>query len=575
MRVRHIRGIVAALVLFMLATVHAQDPVPTLVPPTPIAVPDDGAGDALASDSALARIQADGRVRVGILFNQPPFGELNIRGEVVGYDADLARALAEAWGVEVAFVQVTRQTAVPKLTAGEVDLLIAAQVHRRALDTQVEFSLTYYQGEQAVMVRLDDTAQSPADLAGRRVGVVMGTPSEEAAAYWQRRAGASIEVRAYLTIDQALVGLVNGEVDGVVDKRYLLRDLLQPDALRVLEVGVQPEPYAVALRRQDVNLRNLVNRTLQHLAATGRIAEIHSEHFPSRYPDGLIPLWEGLGDAAPTPATYPADVPYPQFYRVPLIQANGVLRVAGVPQPIPDEPEAARRVATANARLAEALAARWGVGVQYVNTDDPLGAVERGEADIALGVRPTWDAVNRVDFTSVYLLRGKRLMTTVRDDFTTLGELRGKWVGVFASEPGAAEQVVALGQQVNAVLRTFTITDDSAAAYEMLEENNVDAVFGDSVRLLPFVQADPETLKFSDRCETCDPWYTREYYGAAVPRNDIDFRLFVEYTLQELWLDGTMGRVLEPVTVNGQTVTPDIWPGSAEYMGVALGGEGR
>jgi len=570
---QHIWGIVAmAMLLLMLGAVGAQEPVPTLVPPTLVPVVDDGLSDALVSDSALGRIQAEGRLRVGILFNQPPFGELNIRGEVVGYDADLARAFAEAWGVEVDFLQVTRQTALPLLTAGEVDMLIAAQVHQRLLDAQVEFSLTYYQGEQAMMVRLDDGAQSPADLNGRRVGVVMGTPDEQAAAYWQARNGVRAELRAYLTIDQALVGLANGEVDGVIGKRYRLRDLVQPDALRVLDQGVQPEPYAVAMRRQDVNLRNLVNRTLQYLAATGRLEDIHSEHFPSRYPEGMIPIWEGLGDSAPTPGSYGADIPYPQFYRVPQIQANGVLRVAGVPQPIPDSPEAARRVATVNALLAEALAARWGVRVVYVNTGDPLGAVERGEADLALGVRPTWDAANRVDFTSVYLLRGKRLMTTVRDDFTSLAELRGKWVGVFASEPGTAGQVRALGEEVNAVLRTFTITDDSAVALEMVEENNVDAVFGDSVRLLPFVQADPETLKLSDRCAACDPWYTREYYGAAVPRNDIDFRLFVEYTMQELWLDGTMRTVLEPVTVNGQTVTPDIWPGPAEYMGVSLSG---
>jgi ABC-type amino acid transport substrate-binding protein len=101
-----------------------QDTVPTLVPPTLVPVQDTGIGDALASESAIARIQRDGKVRVGLLYNAPPFGELNIRGEVSGFDADLARSMAEAWGVEVEYVQVTRQTAIDTLRAGQVDMLV-------------------------------------------------------------------------------------------------------------------------------------------------------------------------------------------------------------------------------------------------------------------------------------------------------------------------------------------------------------------------------------------------------------------------------------------------------------------
>ena len=61
----------------------------------------------------------DGKVRVGMLYNEPPFGEYNIRGEETGFDADLARAMAEAWGVQVEFQQVTRQTGIDMVTSGD------------------------------------------------------------------------------------------------------------------------------------------------------------------------------------------------------------------------------------------------------------------------------------------------------------------------------------------------------------------------------------------------------------------------------------------------------------------------
>ncbi|MBE0688633.1 MAG: transporter substrate-binding domain-containing protein [Anaerolineae bacterium] len=122
----------------------AQEPAATLVPPTLVPQPPDAMIDALPSESGVARIQADAKVRAGILYNEPPFGVLNERGEVSGFDADLARALAEAWGVDLEFVQVTRQTAIDTLTAGEVDLLLAALPHNRTLDSRVEFSQAYY-----------------------------------------------------------------------------------------------------------------------------------------------------------------------------------------------------------------------------------------------------------------------------------------------------------------------------------------------------------------------------------------------------------------------------------------------
>lgn len=564
------------MLLFVSGSVAQDVPtVPTLVPPTPLPVADEaGAGDALASESALARVQNTGEVRVGILFNEPPFGELNIRGDVVGYDAALARSIAEAWNVELAFVQVTRQTAVDMLIAGEIDLLIAAQVHRRGLDDRLEFSQTYYRGSQAMMVRLGDAAQSLGDMANRRVGVVMGTAGEDAVNFWQQRSGTTVTVQRYLTIDEAIVALVNGEVDGVVDKRYHLRDLVNPDLTRVLDEAVQPEPYAIAMRRQDINMRNLVNRTLQYLAQNGRMAEIHGEYFPSRpYPEDTVPQWENIGEEAPQPGQYVTDVPYPQQYTVPRVQSSGVLRVAGASNPPDGVSQAEQRLAAVNAQLAERIAGRWGVQVQFVSTGDPVGAVERGEADIALGVTPDWNLTDHIDFAGTYMLRGKRLMVTVQDDFTSFSDLRGKWVGVFDSEPESEQMVRDLAESVNTLsINIFSITREEETAYQMLVENNIDAVFGDSVRLLPHIEANPDTLKLSARCPTCDPWYTRDYVAVAVPRNDINFRLLVDYTLQEMWLDSTLETILSPVTVPGEALTFDVFPGSSDYLGFSLTG---
>ncbi len=564
----------AVLLLGMLSGVRAQEGVPTLVPPTPLPAQNTDVDDALVTESALSRIQAEGVVRIGILFNEPPFGELNIRGDVVGYDAALGRSIAEAWGVESEFVQVTRQTALDALRFDEVDMLLAAQVRQRSLDPLVEFSQTYYRGSQTLMVRADEAAQTLPEMDGRVIGVVRGTPAEDGLAFWQQRTGANVSASFYLTLDEAIVALVNGEVDGIIGKRYELREASQPDVTRVFEEVVRPEPYAIAVRRQDINMRNLINRTLQYLSQSGRIAEIHNEFFPARaYPVDTVPEWDGIGDEAPTPGQYTTDVTYPQQYTLPRVQASGVVRVAGVVQPGPDATVAEQRLAQANTQLAEAIASRWGVQLELVpnSADDPLAFIQRGEADLALGVIPTWDAVDRVDFAGTYLLRGKRLMVRENDDFTSFQDLRGQWIGTFATEPDAEALARELADSVNNNSANFyTIARDQDAAFEMLSEDTIDVVFADSVRLLPHLEDNPGALKLSDRCPSCDPWYTREYLGVAVPRNDLDFRLLVDYTLQELWLDSTLDSALSSVTVPGESLTFDVSPGASEYLGFSL-----
>ena len=549
-------------------------PVPTLVPPTLVPAPDAGNSDALLSESRIARIQNDGVVRVGILYNEPPFGLLNIRGEVAGFDADLARSIADAWGVEIELIQVTRQTALEMLKTGQVDFLAAAQVRRRELDSQVEFSQTYYRGAQVVMVRQDDGASALGHMADRRLGVVIGSPSEAAVDRWRERSGYNVTVQTYLTLDQGLVALVNGEIDGLVSAQLQLQRVVQPGVVRILDEVLEQEPYAIAMPRQDVNLRNLVNRTLQHLVSIGRMGEIYDSNFPGTpYPDGLVDIWSGLTEDAPQLGDFPTDVSYPNGYVIPRLQEGRVLRVAGLKPVSDDATESVRRLEALNRAVAENLAARWGASVEFVpdSGDNALELVANGQADLAVGVLSDWGWADRVDFTRSYLLHGDRLMVKSNSNIESFNELRGgRWVGVFASEPGSADQVNSLAESINTAVNIYTMLREQDVPFYILEDENADVAFGDSLKLIPHLQNFPDDFRMTVRCPACDPWYSREYVGFAVPRNDIDFRLLVEYTLQELALDGSLATLLQPVMLPEDIPEFEIWPGAPHFQGFSL-----
>lgn len=548
--------------------------VPTLVPPTLVPTPDTATQDVVSGVSALQRMQETGTLRVGILYNAVPFGLLNIRGTVAGFDADLTRSMADVWGLEAEFVQVTRQTALDLLLNGEVDLLAAAQIHYRELDSQVEFSQTYYVGSQAVMIRQDDGAANLNDMAGRTLGVVMGTVSEAAVSAWQA-AGNGGQIHQYLSIDQGLVGLVNGEVDGLVHHRHRLREILQPGVVRILDDMLVEEPYAIAMRRQDANLRDLVNRTLQYLAQNGRLNEIYEANIPGgSYPPGLILGWQNLGEDGPTLAGIDTAIHYPSEYVINRLYSAQPLRIAGLVTPAEDAPESERRLYTLNRAIVDNMLNRWGATGEYLpdSAENGLDLLASGQADLVVGVSPDWNWASRVDFTAAYLLHGQRLMVKSNSQYESFNDLRGgRWVGVFASEPGMASRVNELASSVNTAVNIFTMLRDQDVPFYILEDQNADVAFGDSLRLIPHLEAYPNDFRMAVRCAGCDPWYSREYVGLAVPENDLDFRLLVEYTLQEMRRDGTLDTLLQPVMLPDESLSLQIWPGPAEYLGFSLG----
>ncbi|MDQ7025049.1 MAG: transporter substrate-binding domain-containing protein [Anaerolineae bacterium] len=550
---------------------QSGEAVGTLIPPTPVPIAESTNTDILPSTSTVARLQADGLLRVGILYNEAPYGEYNIRGEVTGFDADLARKLAETWGIEIAFVQVTRQNRFEMLRSGDVDMLMGAIVHDRELDSQFEFSQSYHVGRQAMLVRSDDNLSSIFNLANRPVGYVIGTEGETALNAWQNRTGVPIQAQPYLILDSALSALFAGELDAIVarDSRLIRISANQPDAVTLLDDAISEEPYAVALLRQDVYMRNLVNRTLQYLLSDAEIGsrstleQLHSTYFPGEpFSFDALPIYNNVGDT-PQLSQFGTDIPFPQGYVIPRLQSGGVLRIAGVQDPSTLAPNL-QRIAQVNRSIVEQMAARWGVQIEFIQ-GDAIALIESGQADLTVGIEPDWGLTARVDFSQPYLLHGDRLMASADRNIRSFNELRGRIVATIIGDEGARDRADAWGGSINVPLRFFETTQERAAI-TILDDRNADVLYGDSLLLLPIYQFNTGEFEFGER------WYSREYLTFAVPRNDIDFRLLVDYTLQEFLRDGTLATVLAPVLLPDESPPQmGIYPGSSTYLGFNLG----
>ncbi len=126
--------------------------------------------------STLESVRARGRVRVGFIPGQAPYSHFNARGELVGFDVEMAHALARELGVAVEFAPVPRAGIVDVLEKGRVDVVMAGVLLTTQRASRVEFSTPYLDEVLAFVVpdhrraEFSDAARVRA-TPGLRVGV--------------------------------------------------------------------------------------------------------------------------------------------------------------------------------------------------------------------------------------------------------------------------------------------------------------------------------------------------------------------------------------------------------------------
>jgi len=560
-----LRRLVCTLLALLCLPLSAQAPVPTL--PVPTLVPQaPPTSPSPISESALADIQATGIFRAGILYNDPPYSSFTWQGQLSGFEADLLGKIAETWGSELELVQATRVNAQDLLERGAVHVVAAAILPYRAQTSAVDFSHAYFLGQQALMLRSNSPYEDPAELRNLPLGTVMGERSETALALWG--AGSPpLNISTYLTLDRAYAALSRGDIAGLVAERQALLRISRdfPDSVRILAAPLLSEPRALALRRQDAPLRHLLNRSLQFLAQSGAMDELYRASFPDEPHDaGIIPLWGGIGTEI-RPSQYSSELRLPQRSTIERLQQSGLLRVADSRPAAGGSLGAPRRLQDLNRALLGELALRWGLSLQLVPSAaaDAIALLDSGQVDMIVGLAPTWREPQRLDFSMPYLLHGERLMVRANSGIDGFSNLRGRIVGILPGETGTRERAQAWADSINVSIRFFE-TSAQAAALNLLDYNNVNAVYADNLALLQHLQAYPDDLVLTDR------WYSRAYFALGLRYNDVDFRLLVDYSLQEMALDGSLQRLTAPLMQAEPDLRMPIQPGASEFAGFKL-----
>jgi polar amino acid transport system substrate-binding protein len=229
----------------------------------------------------LADIKSRGTLVCGVLGTDEPNSFIDpATREIVGYEADLCRAVAARIGVKPVLKQMSVAARIPELQQGRVDLLAASLTHNREREAQIDFSLSTVVFGQKVMVKKSSGVTTLAQLAGKKVLTSKGGTQEPNI----RRAVPTVTVTTFDSVSQAFLALQQVKGAGYVDDEaalmtnYAKLGPAQKDYL-VLPGSISTEAMALGVRKGEPGLKRLVDDTLRGMEKSGDAAKLFAKWY--------------------------------------------------------------------------------------------------------------------------------------------------------------------------------------------------------------------------------------------------------------------------------------------------------
>jgi polar amino acid transport system substrate-binding protein len=223
-----------------------------------------------ASGPTIDRIKQHRVLRIGVSWDTYRMAARNpSNNSVVGFDIDLARAIASALGVRAEFVIITAADRITDLQDGTVDMVVRNMTINCARWQQIAFSAEYYAAGQKVLLRRDlaKTYHGPSDLAGLRVCAPIGTTSLDNI----KKVEPKIIPVGADTHTACLMAFQQGKADAITGDDTVLAGLALQDPYADVppQQPLEPEPYGIGMNADAKDLVAFVNHALAQYEASG------------------------------------------------------------------------------------------------------------------------------------------------------------------------------------------------------------------------------------------------------------------------------------------------------------------
>ncbi|MFO7578553.1 MAG: transporter substrate-binding domain-containing protein [Pelovirga sp.] len=236
----------------------------------------------VSSADVLDEILQRGVLRVGMEPGYMPFEMTNQRGEIIGFDVDVARRMANAMGVKLELVSTAWDGIIPALLTDKFDIIMSGMTLTQERNLSVNFANPYIVVGQTVLIRKEiaGDVKSYRDLNDPKykVSSKLGTTGEQAV----KRMIPKAEYVSFETEQEAVLDMLNGKVHAVVYDLPLLSitNAQRNDGnLVFLDEPFTHEPLAWAIRRGNPDFLNWLNHFLNQIKSDGTYEQIYNKWF--------------------------------------------------------------------------------------------------------------------------------------------------------------------------------------------------------------------------------------------------------------------------------------------------------
>jgi polar amino acid transport system substrate-binding protein len=201
---------------------------------------------------------------------------------IVGIDADLANAIAEKLGKKAEVMDMAFDSVIPAVTSGKADIGMAGITATDERKQSVNFSDSYVEAGQVIVVRKGSDIVDEASLADKTIGVQLGTTGD----LYLTENIPSAEIDRLPKGADAIQELISGRIDAVVIDNQPAKKFVEAnsDKLEIVATPLTQESYAIAVAKDNDELLNEINEALQELKSTGELDAILDKYLSTDEP---------------------------------------------------------------------------------------------------------------------------------------------------------------------------------------------------------------------------------------------------------------------------------------------------
>jgi len=205
----------------------------------------------------------------------PPY-EYYEGDKIVGIDAEIAAEIAKKLGRTLVIEDMEFGSIITAVQGGKIDMGMAGMTVNETRLQSVNFSTTYATGIQVVIVKEDSDIETIDDLMGKKIDVQESTTGDIYASATPEDGGFGEEnVERYNKGTEAVLALTQGKVDAVIiDNEPAKAFVKANEGLMILETEYAVEDYAIAIRKENTELLQQVDKALKELIADGTVKAI-------------------------------------------------------------------------------------------------------------------------------------------------------------------------------------------------------------------------------------------------------------------------------------------------------------